>query len=119
MKTRRVRVSFEKTIEITLYAPADMSLDQIEELARDEAASGLRGWDEPDWEVFVGRGEDIDIPDSECAKGPPNKYGFRNIIEGSRLRAEDVLTVSDNREAIVAPEDATWWMADNNNHEDK
>ena len=118
MKTRRVRVSFEKTIDITLYAPESMSLDQIEELAEEAARGGLRDWDEPEWFSSVFGMEVIEIPDGELRRGEPNKYGFKPIIEGSRLRREDVLVVNDEQDDIVSPEDASWWEV-NNNKEDE
>lgn len=111
MKMQRTTLTFERTVTIVLYAPADLTDNIIMEIANETAKGGLDGWDPPDWEASVGASTVVDVPADERALDLPNKYGFQNVVEGSRLGREDTLVVNDARTDIVCAEDATWWVA--------
>ncbi len=110
MKMKRVLVTFEKTLDVRLYAPADMADADIEELARDLAMDGLRDWDAPEWEASVGQSREVTIPDTDLKCGPPTPgYGFRRCLT-PQFQQDDALVVNDDRTDMVAPEDANWWV---------
>ena len=111
MKMQRITLTFERTMTVVVYAPADLTDDVLVDIANETAQSGLDGWDPPDWEASVGASTIVDVPADERTLDPPNKYGFQNVVEGSRLGREDTLVVNDARTDIVSTEDATWWLA--------
>jgi hypothetical protein len=41
-----------------------------------------------------------------------NRYGgtYEVAVEGSRLRRADVMVMGDDRDEVVNPPDATWWL---------
>jgi hypothetical protein len=109
MKMKRMFVTFEKSMTVTLYAPPDMGDAEIEELAHDLAANGLRGWDDPAWDASVSPSKDITIPDADLKCGPTNAYGYRRCLVPQFQG--DCVVVNDDRTDMVAPEDAQWWVA--------
>lgn len=109
MKMKEFHVEFTKKIEVTLYAPEDMSQADIRELAANVAFDGLRDWGEPDWECFVGRMNEVEVPEEELKLGEPNRFGFRPCL-APLLKGQDVVVVSDDRQDMVAAVDATWWV---------
>ena len=111
MKMQRITLTFERTMTVVVYAPADLTDDVLVDIANETAKSGLDGWDPPDWEASVGMSTVVEVPASERTLDPPNKYGFQNVVEGSRLGREDTLVVNDARTDIVCTVDATWWIA--------
>lgn len=107
MKMKQIYVEFEKKIEVTLWAPEDMTTEDIAKLVQDVADDGLRDWDDPAWETYVGQIRVEDVSDETLKLGEPNKYGFRKCLS-DELRTG--LVVSDERDDMVQPEDATWWV---------
>jgi len=111
---KRVNVTWEKTVQVTLYVPTDMDKHELLAIAEETADSIDRdGWD-AEWETHISRSEDMDLPDAECRfVEKQNRYGhtFRTVVEGSRLASGDVMVLSDERDELVNPEDATWWVA--------
>lgn len=107
MKMKRVFVTFEQTMTVTVYAPADMADAEIEEVAHDLAADGLSGWDAPEWEASLGGVKEVVLPDETLKCGPTNAYGYRRCLVPQF--SGDVVVVNDDRTDFVAPEDASWW----------
>lgn len=107
MKMKQVYIEFEKKIEVTLWAPESMAEDQIREIANDVAADGLRDWDDPEWEVYVGQIRVEEVADETLKLGPPNKYGYRKCLAKELTTG---LVVNDEENDMVQPEDATWWV---------
>lgn len=111
MKMKRVTVTWEKKVDAIVYVPEDMDDDAVRALAHETAESIDRdGWD-CDWDTFVSRYEDIDVPDEECRveMGPSIRYP--RVVAGSRFRHADAMVVDDEGASLVQPEDATWWLA--------
>jgi hypothetical protein len=110
---RRVSVTWEKVVEVTLYVPSDMDDKSIRGIAQATADDIDRyGW-EADWDTVLGRVEDVDVPDEECrVTTKQNRYGgtYEVAVEGSRLRRADVMVMGDDRDEVVNPPDATWWL---------
>lgn len=106
MKMKKVHITFEKRMNVDVCIPEDMTEKEIEALVEEVTLDGLRNWDEPDWDAFVGRVVEIEVPDAELKLGPPNKYGFRLCLSPT-LRS--CLVVDDERKDLVDPSDAQWW----------
>jgi hypothetical protein len=87
MKARQAEIVWTKQIKVTVYAPEDMSAEDLRRLARHVSIDGLRDWDEPSWSTLVGVVRDVEYP----------------VLS-------DAVVVSDTRDDFVCAEDATWWM---------
>jgi hypothetical protein len=109
MKMQRVSVTFERSVDVVLYVPENMPLEEIKKVADDLAFDGLRDWDPPEWEAVIGRRTPAEIPDEELTQGDPNKYGFRHCLSET-LTAHDVLVINDDWDDMVSADDATWWI---------
>jgi hypothetical protein len=109
MRMKKLSVTFERTISITVYAPEDMADAEIEDVAHDLAADGLRDWDPDDWEAQVSASKEVTIPDDVLRCSPPNAYGYRRCLV-PQFNADQVVVVNDDRTDFVAPEDAQWWV---------
>jgi len=113
MKMKRVSVTWEKTVAVTLYVPSDMDDKSIRRIAEDTADRiDSDGW-EAEWDTILGRIEEEDVPDAECrVVSKQNRYGgtYEVAVEGSRLRRADVMVMGDDRDEVVNPPDATWWL---------
>jgi hypothetical protein len=113
MKMRRVSVRWEKVVEVMLYVPEDMLSGDIRSIAQEAADDIDRyGW-EADWATILGRVEDVDVPDEECrVTTQHNRFGrsYADVVAGSRLAADDAMVISDDRDELVNPTDATWWV---------
>jgi hypothetical protein len=110
-KMIQTTVTFDRTLSVRVYAPEGTTPEQLREVAARIADDGLDGWDPDPWVAFVGYCETVEVADKELALGPPNQYNFRSVVDGSRLKGESTLVLSDDREDIVCPEDARWWLA--------
>lgn len=111
MKMKRVSVKWEKTVEVVVYLPEDMSDREAIVVARETADTIDRdGWD-VEWDTFVMPSEVVDVPDAERAVTSSPGGRWLQPVEGSRFRHEDVMVVDDEREAVVNPMDAAWWVA--------
>jgi hypothetical protein len=89
---KRALVTFMKEMDVTVYVPDDCDEAELRRVAEEVAAGGMREWDDPDWEVdMVGKLKEADTPPSS-----------RN----------DHVCLSDSRDDIIAPEDASWWKAE-------
>ena len=111
MKMKRVTVTWEKSVKATVYVPADMEDDAVLDVARETAECIDReGWD-AEWDTYVSRYEDIDVPDEECRMTIPMGRRWTVPVEGSRFRHDTAMVMDDARMAIVNPVDATWWIA--------
>lgn len=108
MKMKKTTVSFERRIQVTVFAPEDADHDEICKIAENLAYDGLQGWEPREWEAYVDRISTITIPDDELKVGPPNRYGYRKCLSEA---ISGGLVVSDDRSDIVDPSDATWWIA--------
>ena len=71
---------------------------------------GLRDWDDPEWQVYMGQTYVADIPDETLKLSVPNKYGYRRSLVPEFQRGDGALVASDERDDLVQPEDATWWV---------
>ena len=111
MKMKRVSVRWEKTVEVVVYLPEDMSDRDLSDIARETADSIDRdGWD-VEWDTFVMPSEVVDVPDGERAVTSSPGGRWLQPVEGSRFRRDDVMVVGDGREDVVNPMDAGWWVA--------
>lgn len=112
MKMRRVSVRWEKVVEVMLYVPEDMLSGDIRSIAQVTAGDIDRyGW-EADWATILGRVEDVDVPDEECrVTTKESRYGpYADAVAGSRFAADEAMVISDDRDELVNPPDATWWV---------
>jgi hypothetical protein len=107
----RIPLTFERTVSVVVYAPAGTTPEQLREIGERLADEGLDGWDPDPWEASIGPSEPVEIPASERTLEAPNRYGFRKVVEGSRLGREETLVLSDAGDDLVCAEDATWWIA--------
>lgn len=110
MKMQHVYIEFEKKIAVTVYVPEDTTAEQIEDIAKELAAEGLRDWDDPEWEPYVGVPYAEEIPDERLKRGPPNTYGYRPCLVEEFTEGDGALVLSDDKTDFVQPEDATWWI---------
>lgn len=111
MKMKRVSVKWEKTVEVVVYLPEDMSDRDLSDIAHETADSIDRdGWD-CGWHTFVSRSEVVDVPDAERAVTSSPGGRWLHPVEGSRFRRDNVMVVGDGREDVVNPMDAGWWVA--------
>ena len=113
MKMKRVPVEFTKRIDVIVYVPEDASHNDVCSIASKLAYDGLRGWDDPEWETWAGKPDEVDVPDDHCIlETRPARYGG-GTFTGPKARTTfanpDVLLVNDDRDDFVAPMDATWW----------
>jgi hypothetical protein len=106
VKVRAFTVTFTREIEITVYAPADATTDEIEAIA---ATEDVNAYDVPEWEIDVGGGRLHTVPDAECALTVTNKYGHRGPVDGAFRKVDAV--VNDARDGFGNPADtdAQWW----------
>ena len=107
----RTPLTFDRTVSVVVYAPAGTTPEQLQQIGARIAFEGLDGWNPDPWEASVGPSEPVEVPASERTLEAPNRYGFRNVVEGSRLGREDTLVLSDAGDDLVCTEDATWWIA--------
>ena len=107
----RTHLTFDRTVSVVVYAPAGTTPEQLQKIGARIAHEGLDGWDPDPWESSVGPSEPVEVPASERTLGAPNRYGFRKVVEGSRLGREETLVLSDAGDDFVCTEDATWWIA--------
>jgi hypothetical protein len=109
MKMKRFDVTFEATMYMTVYAPEGTAPEKIEEIAREIAEKPRSsGWDMPEFEAIVSQPKDVEVPDADLVKDPPNAHGYRNVTKGPMAR-EDVVVLNDAGDDLVCPSDATWW----------
>lgn len=113
MKMKRVKVEFTKKIEVTVYVPETTTPMKACEVASNLAYDGLRDWDEPDWETWVAKPDEVDVPDDHCVpETRPARYGggtFTGPKVGTTFHKIDVLVMNDDGDDFVDPMDATWW----------
>ena len=107
----RTPLTFDRTVSVVVYAPAGTTPEQLQKIGARIAFEGLDGWNPDPWEASVGPSEPVEVPASERTLGAPNRYGFRKVVEGSRLGREYTLVLSDAGDDLVCAEDATWWIA--------
>jgi hypothetical protein len=107
----RTHLTFDRTVSVVVYAPAGTTPEQLRQIGARIADEGLDGWDPDPWEAFIGPSEPVEVPASERTLEAPNRYGFRKVVEGSRLGREETLVLSDAGDDLVCAEDATWWIA--------
>lgn len=112
MKMKMVMVTWERSVDVLVYAPVDMADEDIRNAAIDTAETIDReAWDVDDWQTIVGRTREVEVPDAECAVVPAAPGRWVRVVEGSRLRNHGVMVLNDARDELVNPEDATWWVA--------
>jgi hypothetical protein len=112
MKMICTTVTFDRTVSVQVYAPAGTTPEQLREIGARIADEGLDGWDPDPWEASIGPSEPVEVPASERTLEAPNRYGFRKVVEGSRLGREETLVLSDAGDDFVCTEDARWWVAE-------
>jgi hypothetical protein len=102
---RRFTVTFTREMDVSLLAPEDATEEEIQKIAD---GIDLDDWDPPEWEASVSGGRKVEVPDSECGLGAPNKYGHRAAVDGALAKIDVVL--SDERDDLVCATDASWWV---------
>ena len=116
MKMKQVSVTWEKTVEATVFVPEDMDERAIRHLMEDTAYNiDSEGWD-VEWVTFVTTPEVVEVPDAECALVEVTSstgFKYHTPVETGRFSEDTVLVADDAREAVVNPVDATWWLASN------
>ena len=115
MKMKRVSVTFEKRVSIIVYAPEDMDDSALREVAEEQATRiDADGW-ECDWDTYLNVSQKIvTLPEGErtlTEERTPLGYPVKRVAKGGLVDQPAVLVVSDERDNIVNPEDATWWQA--------
>lgn len=108
MKFKRVQVEYSKTIEVTVLCPVSMEDGEIAKFL--STYDDIDHWDEPDWASLVSKPEIIHIPAEEC-RTEKNGRG-RMVPVPEILRDSDTMVISDTRDEMVDPLDATWWICD-------
>jgi len=109
MRMKRFSVTFEASMDIVVYAPADTDVSTVRELAEDIAAdSKYGGWEFPDFEARVVSASTVDVPAEERQV---RVYYGRSHPTSKRFLAESATVLSDSGEEIVSPSDAKWWVA--------
>jgi hypothetical protein len=114
MMMKKVRVTFEKVIELVVYAPADMDDATIEKVAKLQSERlDYESWDAGQWDttVHIYR-HPATLPESERAlvkRTSPIGYEIEAIPAGGVFDAEEAMVINDEKDALVNPEDATWW----------
>jgi hypothetical protein len=111
---KQVSVTWEKTVEATVFVPEDMDERTLRRVLNDAAYTiDSEGWD-VEWVAFSTTPETVEVPDAECvlvevtsSKG----FAYHTPIETSRFSDDTVMVVDDARETVVNPVDATWWIA--------
>jgi hypothetical protein len=112
MKMNKFVVTFESVLTIKVMAPEGTSSAEIRRVA-DEIASDLRAggaWDPPDYVAIVGSTGVVEVPDEHLRLEKPNKYGYAPPVPGA-MSDDQTLVLSDEKDDIVLPEDATWWLS--------
>jgi hypothetical protein len=111
MKMQRFIIRFVSECEMTVYAPEGTDAEDIEEIATEIAQSpSIHGWDFPEFQVDVHPRDLVDLSESDRLRSEPNAHGFRAVLSGP-LADKDTVVLSDGKDDLVAPEDATWWEA--------
>lgn len=110
-RMKQVQVTWERTMTVTVFAPEDMSDEDIERLARRTSDILDREWSTPDWGTVVDSVSTVEVPDEErTVEVKRNKYGYPCLVTRGRFNTEEACAVSDDRKKVVAPADAKWWM---------
>lgn len=111
---KQVSVTWEKTVEATVFVPEDMDERAIRHLMEDTAYNiDSEGWD-VEWVTFVTTPEVVEVPDAECALVEVTSstgFKYHTPVDSSRFSEDTVMVADDAREAVVNPVDATWWLA--------
>jgi hypothetical protein len=110
-RMKQIRVTWEKSMAVTVFAPEDMSDEDIERLAQRTAYSLDREWNPPDWETNVGSVNTVEVSDEErTVEVKRNQYGYPCLVARGRFTPDTACAVSDDRQQLVNPTDAKWWM---------
>ena len=110
-RMKQVRVTWEKSLTVTVFAPEDMSDEDIERLARRTSDTLDREWNPPEWETNLDSVSTVEVPDEERnVEVKRNKYGYPCLVTRGRFNTEEACAVSDDRKKVVTPADAKWWM---------
>lgn len=107
MKFKATTVSFVKTIQIQVVYPVHLKDEDVAFVA---ARTDLSDWDQPEWEIQVDEGRPLEVPCAECQVIPLGRYGGIKPEVGYFEQA-DVMVMDDYARAFVLPEEATWWIA--------
>lgn len=89
-------VTFERSMDITVYVPDDMPYSQVKDLAERLASTGLHDWEPGPWEALTSPLREVDP-----------KKAREAILDDCEL-----MVISDNRDDIVNSVDAIWWNSD-------
>lgn len=115
MQMKKARVVWEKSVEIYVYVPSDMSDADIEQVAYATAERIDRdGWAVDMWTTRVESIKETAVPDEELRlteRVSAGGHRYVDVVQGSRLDQMDAMVVDDDRTEIVNPTDATWWLA--------
>lgn len=110
-RMKQVQVTWEKTVTVTVFAPEDMSDEDIERLAQRTADSIDREWTPPDWETVLTSVSTVEVSDTErTVETKRNKFGYPCLVVRGRFSNEEACAVSDDRKKMVNMTDAKWWM---------
>lgn len=113
MKMKQVSVTWEKTVEATIFVPEDMDERSIRRLVEDTAYNiDSEGWD-VEWVTFATTPEVVEVPDAECALVEVTSstgFKYHAPVDSSRFSDDNVMVADDARETVVNPVDATWWI---------
>jgi hypothetical protein len=108
---KQVWATWKKSMPVTIFAPEDMSDEDIERLARRTSDTLDREWHLPEWETHLDSVKTVEVPDEErTVETQRNQYGYPCLVARGRFNTEEACAVSDDREEVVNPTDAKWWM---------
>lgn len=107
VKVRRVGMRFQRQLDVSVLVPLDATEAQIQAAANKTLGSLKSGsWWLPDWTVELDTDRIVQIPEGECAVHVPRLLPVP--VLGAFAEADAVL--SDGRDDLVNPVDATWWI---------
>ena len=113
---KKFHITFERSMDVTVIAPEDATVEEITEIAEQLAGDDyeMNQWGADPWEAYVGRAEEIEVEDKDRTLEPhTNTYGYtRGILpKDSPLQTID-LALSDERVDLVNIYDATWCLVE-------
>jgi hypothetical protein len=111
-RMKQVQVTWVKSLSVTVFAPEDMSDEDIERLAQRTADTIDREWFPPDeWETVLTSVSTVEVSDTErTVETKRNKFGYPCLVVRGRFDNEEACAVSDDRKKMVNMTDAKWWM---------
>lgn len=112
MKMKKFHITFERSLDVTIVAPEDVTEAEIRSIA-DRLASDdyeMNQWGADPWQAHVGRPVEIEVSDADRTLEPhTNSYGYkRKLLPKHSPLSQVDMALSDGRDDLVNVYDATW-----------